>query len=206
VDPNDVRREWAQRSGEYSPEYYAYRGPDQTSESIRAILEAHVAEDASVLELGCSAGRHLAHLHRHGFENLTGIEVNEAARDVMAESYADLAAAGTFYFDAIENVVGTFADDQFGAVYSVETLQHLHPDTEWVFAELARITETLLVTVENEGTHHQSVPDVNYVPGEIPLYYRDWNRVFTDLGFVELDASVGDRDTTRTFRAPDDST
>jgi SAM-dependent methyltransferase len=203
VDLNDVRREWAERSGEYSPEYYAYRGPDETSESIRAILEEHVAGDAGVLELGCSSGRHLAHLHRHGFEDLTGVEVNEAAREVMTEAYPDLAAAGTFYFDAIEAVVEAFADDQFGAVYSVETLQHLHPDAEWVFAEIARITETLLVTVENEGAHHQSDPDVNYVPGEIPLYYRDWNRVFTDLGFEELDASVGDRDTTRTFRAPD---
>jgi len=204
VDSNEVRRQWAERSGEYSPEYYAYYGPDETSEAIRGIVERRVDRDAHVLELGCSSGRHLAHLYEHGFENLTGIDVNADAVDVMADTYPDLAAQGTFYVDAIEDVVGDFDDGQFDVVYSVETLQHLHGDAEWVFAELARITDALLVTVENEGKvdhSRASDPDVNYVNDEFPLYYRDWNRIFTDLGFVEVDATSGDRDTVRTFRA-----
>jgi len=207
VDSNEVRRQWAERSGEYSPEYYAYYGPNETSDSIRSIVERFVDRDAHVLELGCSSGRHLSHLFGHGFENLTGIDVNADAVDVMAETYPELAAHGTFYVDAIEDVVGDFDDGQFDVVYSVETLQHLHRDAEWVFAELARITDVLLVTVENEGTVDHSrandpdVNDVNYVNDEFPLYYRDWNRIFTDLGFVEVDATSGDRDTVRTFRA-----
>ena len=207
MDSNEVRRQWAERSGEYSPEYYAYYGPNETSDSIRSIVERFVDRDAHVLELGCSSGRHLSHLFGHGFENLTGIDVNADAVDVMAETYPELAAHGTFYVDAIEDVVGDFDDGQFDVVYSVETLQHLHRDAEWVFAELARITDVLLVTVENEGTVDHSrandpdVNDVNYVNDEFPLYYRDWNRIFTDLGFVEVDATSGDRDTVRTFRA-----
>nr|WP_282594282.1 class I SAM-dependent methyltransferase [Halorientalis brevis] len=204
VDSNEVRQEWAERSGEYSPEYYAYYGPDETSESIRSILDRFVARDASVLELGCSSGRHLAHLLDHGFENLAGIEVNGDAFDVMEETYPALADQGTFYHAAIEDVVGDFEDGQFDAVYSVETLQHLHPDVEWVFEEIARITDDLLVTVENEGGEDQSHsddPDVNYVNDDFPLYYRDWSRVFTEFDFVEVDAEVGERDTVRTFRS-----
>lgn len=205
MDPDDVLEDWAERSGEYSPEYYAYYGPDETSELIRERLDSVVGSDAAVLELGCSSGRHLAHLHEHGYEDLHGIEINDEAFDVMTESYPDLAAAGTFHVDAIENLVREFDDDRFDAVFSVETLQHLHPDNEWVFAELARITSGLLVTVENEGGDDRSEGGtaVNYVNEEFPLYYRNWNRVFTGLGLIEIDAVSLDRDTFRAFRPED---
>ncbi len=205
VNSNEVRRQWAERTGEYSPEYYAYYGPDERSESVRDLLERFVDPEASVLELGCSSGRHLAHLYDHGFENLTGIDVNDDAFDVMEETYPDLAAAGTFYNDTIEGVVGDFDDDRFDVVYSVETLQHLHPDVEWVLEDISRITDDLLITVENEGddetAHSESAdPDVSYVNDDFPLYHRDWNRVFTELGLLEVDVEVGDRDTVRAFR------
>ncbi|WP_313694099.1 class I SAM-dependent methyltransferase [Halorarum halobium] len=203
MNSHEVRRQWADRSGEYSPAYYAHYGPDGSSESVRATLARFLDRDASILELGCSSGRHLSHLYDHGFENLTGIEVNDAAFEVMRETYPEVAAAGTFFPEAIEDVVGEFEDGRFDAVYSVETLQHIHPDAEWVFAELARITDDLVVTVENEGDRERDGngdPEVNYVNDEFPLYYRDWNRVFTDLGLVEVDVSQGSRDTARTFR------
>lgn len=203
VDSNDVRRQWEARSGEYSPEYYAYYGPNDTSDALRRIFEQFLEPSAPILELGCSSGRHLSHLFAHGFENLAGIEVNADAFDVMEETYPDLAAEGEFYLDAIEDVVTDFEDDQFDAVYSVETLQHLHPDAEWVFEELSRITDDLLVTVENEGDADRAGstdPDVNYVNDDFPLYYRDWNAIFTGRGFVEVDATEGKRDTIRTFR------
>ena len=205
MDSNEVRRQWAERSGEYSPEYYAYRGPDHVSEALYSILDRFVGREAAVLELGCSAGRHLAHLHERGFENLAGIEVNGEAFEGMADTYPEVAAAGTFHEGAIEDLVGEVEDGAFDAVYSVETLQHVHRDAEWTFAELARITDDLLVTVENEGDGEprRDDPEVNYVHGDFPLYYRDWRGVFTDLGFDEVEAREGDRDTIRVFRKPD---
>lgn len=204
MDSNETRREWAERSGEYSPEYYAHYGPDETSESIRDILDRFVSRDASILELGCSSGRHLSHLYEHGFSDLTGIEINDEAFDVMDDAYPDLADDGTFYLGAIEDLVEQFESGQFDAVYSVETLQHIHPDAEWVFGEISRITDELLITVENEGgVDHprQTDTDVNYVNGEFPLYYRDWDRIFSALGFTEVDSTSGKRDTIRVFRS-----
>ncbi|WP_436345528.1 class I SAM-dependent methyltransferase [Natronorubrum sp. FCH18a] len=204
MDSKVVSRRWAERSGEYSPEYYAYYGPNETSETIRSTLDEFVDRDASILELGCSSGRHLAHLHEHGFDDLSGIDVNNDAFDVMAETYPALAADGTFYHDRIETVVDDFDEDQFDVVYSVETLQHLHPDVEWVFEDLARITDELLITVENEGEsddERSDEPDVTYVNDEFPLYHRDWNRVFTEFEFAEVDVESGKRDTLRTFRS-----
>ena len=199
VDSNEVRDQWADRSGEYSPDYYAYHGPDETSDLLLDLFESRLGRDAAVLELGCSAGRHLAHLHEHGYRDLAGVEINDEAVAVMAEHYPDLAGDATVHVDAIERTVTDFADGRFDAVFSVETLQHLHPDDEWVFAELARITDDLLVTVENEGDDADA--DRNLVNDEIPLYYRDWRGIFTDLGLDEIrvERGVHDRDTLRAF-------
>ena len=209
MEPDEIRRQWAERSGEFSPDYYAYYGPDGRSDRILDLLGRYLDRSASVLELGCSSGRHLSHLYDHGFEDLSGIDVNAEAFEVMASAYPDLADAGTFYASTIEDVVGDFEDDRFDAVYSVQTLQHVHPDAAWVFEELVRITDDLLVTVEVEresGDEEASPdeptgdPEVNYVNDEVPLYYRDWGRVFTDLGLVEVEREEVGRDTVRVFR------
>jgi SAM-dependent methyltransferase len=201
VNGDDVRRAWAERSGEFSPRYYAGRGPDATSTRLRALLERHVGRDARVLEVGCSAGRHLAHLHDRGFERLTGVDLNDEAFDVMAAVYPALAAAGTFHSDALEDVLPGLPDDAFDAAFSVETLQHVHPEAEGVFAELVRVTADLVVTVEAEDGRADG--DVNYVDDDLPLYYRDWSAVFEDLGLVEVETHEGGRDTVRAFRPPD---
>lgn len=207
VNGPEVRRRWAERSGEYSPDYYAHYGPNETSEVLRGYLDSHLDTEATILELGCSSGRHLAHLADHGYENLHGIDINDDALDVLSETYPDLADRGTFYIDAIENVLPGFADGQFDAVYSVETLQHIHPESEWVFEDLCRITSDLLLTVENESgrqeTDDATDPAVNYVRDDFPLYYRDWAGVFTDLGLHEIDSNALDRDTLRVFKHPD---
>ncbi|QIO23426.1 bifunctional 2-polyprenyl-6-hydroxyphenol methylase/3-demethylubiquinol 3-O-methyltransferase UbiG [Haloarcula sp. JP-L23] len=197
MDSNDVRSEWAERSGEYSPTYYAHYGPDETSELVQSILETEVGREASVLEVGCGVGRHLAALADAGFSDLTGVDVNPAALDVLAETYPELAETGSFHAEAIEEYATDVADDAFDAVYSVETLQHIHPDVEWVFDDIARIAGELVVTVENESGEYG---EVNYVDDDIPLYYRDWHRVFTDRGFVEVTSSERKRDTVRVFR------
>lgn len=197
MDSHEVRRAWADRSGEYSPTYYAHYGPDATSELLRAVLERRAGREASVLEVGCNVGRHLAALADAGFSDLTGVDVNGEALDVLAETYPDLAATGTFHEATIEEYVTGLDDDAFDAVLSVETLQHIHPDAEWVFDELARITGEVLVTVENESGADGSV---NYVDRDVPLYYRDWNRVFTERGLVEVESTETKRDTARVFR------
>ncbi|WP_123620040.1 class I SAM-dependent methyltransferase [Halorubrum sp. CSM-61] len=206
MNPDTVRDTWTNRTGEYSPAYYAHYGPNETSALVRDTLREHLGRDAAVLELGCGSGRHLHHLAADGFGNLSGVDINCEAFDTMRETYPDLAAEGTFHCGAIEDVIEGFDDGRFDAVYSVETLQHLHPDVEWVFEEIARITDDLLVTAEIEKPVRESSPsdpDVNYVDDDTPLYYRDWSRVFTSLGLAEVDVVRGDRDTTRTFRVSD---
>ena len=205
MDPEDNRRTWADRTAEFSPEYYAEIGPNDVSETLATVLDYYADDDAAVFELGCGCGRHLAHLRASGFEDLAGIDINEDAFDVMADYYPELADTGAFYTGALEDVLPEFEDDAFDVVYTVETLQHIHPDDEWVFEEVVRVTGNLLVTAENEGNGPQrgrAGEEVSYVNDDFPLYHRDWQRVFSDLGLAQLLCEPTNRDTIRAFRAP----
>jgi len=204
MDPDDVRRDWAERSGKYSPSYYAELGPNEVSETLADVLGHYAHQDAAILELGCGSGRHLDHLRSQGYENLTGIDINEEAFEVMAEHYPRLAETGTFLTGAIEDRLSEFDDDAFDVVYTVETLQHIHPEDTWVFEEVARVTGDLLVTAENEGNSPQrgrGDAEVSYVDDEFPLYHRNWKQVFSDIGLAQLLREPTARDTIRVFRA-----
>ncbi|MDZ7850346.1 MAG: class I SAM-dependent methyltransferase [Halodesulfurarchaeum sp.] len=205
MDSQDVRQEWASRSGEYSPEYYAHYGADAASEAVRKAIEDYLGPDPAILEIGCSSGRNLAALLEAGYTDLTGVELNDAAEDVMETNFPALAKTATVHYRSIESVLREFEKDQFDVVFSVETLQHIHPDSEWVFDELSRITRDLLLTVENEGQEgpNGDSANVNYVDTDVPLYYRDWKRIFTNRGFEAVAVESAPRDTIRTFRLRD---
>jgi SAM-dependent methyltransferase len=205
MDPDDVRDDWASRSGKYSPTYYAELGPNEVSETLVNVLDHYVHDDARIIELGCGSGRHLAHLRTNGYGNLTGIDINDESFDVMAEHYPRLAESGTFHIGALEDILTEFEDDAFDVVYSVETLQHIHPDDTWVFEEIARVAGNLLVIAENEGNSPErgrADTEVSYVDDDFPLYHRNWKQVFSELGFAQLIREPTSRDTIRVFRAP----
>ncbi|KAB1185368.1 MULTISPECIES: class I SAM-dependent methyltransferase [Haloferax] len=203
MDPDENHRGWAERSGDFSPAYYAEIGPNEVSETLATVFDLYVSDDANILEVGCSSGRHLAHLLDHGYENLTGIDLNDESFDVMAEYFPELAETGTFHTGAIEELVPEFDDNQFDVVYSVETLQHVHPDDTWVFEELARVSSDLLITAENEGNsphRGREGAEVSYVNDDFPLFHRNWKQVFSQLGLAQLLKEPGKRDTVRVFR------
>ncbi len=203
MNPEDVRQDWAERTGKFSPEYYAGLGPNEVSETIARVLGHYATEDARILEVGCGSGRHLEFLLDNGFRNLTGIDINDESFEVMDEYYPNLAETGAFRTGAIEDVLPEYDDNAFDVVYSVEILQHIHPDDEWVFGELVRVTDDLLITAENEGNspnRGRGDATVSYVDEEFPLYHRDWKQVFTDLGLAQLLNEPTSRDTIRVFR------
>jgi len=152
MDAPTNRRGWAERVGRFSPTYYAELGPNKVSRSLATVADHFLDADGAILEVGCSSGRHLAHLRRQGYDCLTGVDINDESFDVMAEYFPALAATGTFHTGPIEDVLPAFDTGRFDMVYSVETLQHVHPDSVAVFGDLARVTDGVLVTVENEGT------------------------------------------------------
>ncbi len=203
MEPEDVRDDWADRSGEFSPEYYAQIGPNEVSETLTKVLTHYVTTDAAILEIGCGSGRHLEQLRTAGFSNLTGIDINDESFEVMAEQYPTLAETGRFQTGAIEELLPAFEDEAFDVIYSVETLQHIHPDDDWVFDDVGRVTGDLLITAENEGNSPQrgrGEATVSYVNEEFPLYHRNWKEIVSERGFAQLLCEPTSRDTIRVFR------
>jgi SAM-dependent methyltransferase len=206
MDPSTNHRGWADRSGEFSPAYYAALGANEASKSLVTLFDHYSSRGASILALGCSSVRHLAHLYENGFDNLTGIDINDDSFTVMADAFPTVAEEGTFYTGAIEELVPEMADAAFDVVYSVETLQHIHPDDDRVFDELVRVTDGLLVTIENEGPDpdaESTGEPVELVNGEFLLYRRNWNRVFTNRGLTEQFCHPSKPDTIRAFGPAD---
>jgi len=205
MDPEDTRQAWAERDGEFSPAYYAQIGPNEVTETIVALCRQYLDDEASILEVGCGSGRHLAALHDAGFDDLAGIDLNDDAISVMREHYPATAETVSFRAGAIEDLVPELDDDTFDLVYSVETLQHVHPDDTWVFEDLVRVTDDLLLTAENEGNapdRGREHGEVSHVDDGVPLYHRDWKRVFHELGLAQLVREAGPRDVIRLFRDP----
>ncbi len=68
----------------------------------------------------------------------------------MRQHFPDMARHAEIHNSPIEEVVLKFSDDEFGLIYTMTVLQHIHPRSEWIFSELARITKEYLITIENE--------------------------------------------------------
>lgn len=138
------------------------------------LISRHVPRKARVLEIGCNSGRNLAALAGAGYRKLAGIEINDEAVAVLRSEQVQLSRA-LIVAGPVEDTIAGFADDEFGAVFTMAVLEHLHPDSAFVFEEMVRIAP-VVVTVEDErGTSPRHVP-------------RDYGAVFTRLGMTEIES------------------
>lgn len=147
---------------------------DDRSEALRLLLERHVSDPAScsVLEIGCNAGRNLECLRNSGFGQLAGVEISRSALDSLRRAYPQLAANAELHEGPVEQVLPSL-DQAYDVVFTMAVLEHLHPESEHVFAEMVRVSKTLLVTVEDE----KGLSERHYA--------RNYARVFSQLGMVE---------------------
>jgi len=162
-DPDAVNR----------PEDYTL--PVERSAFLTQLLARYGGPSDRVLEIGSNVGRNLKHLRRAGYGHLEGIEISSSAIEAMQASYPGLAGSVTMHNAPVEDVIRTFDDSSFDVVFTMAVLEHLHPESEWVFAEMVRICRGVLVTIEDErGRSWRHVP-------------RNYRTVFEALGVRQLD-------------------
>lgn len=159
--------------GDNLPDSYV-EGEDRSA-FLLSLVERHSQPDASLLELGCNVGRNLQYLFDRGYRNLTAIEISPQAVEALRRHHVDVAAAATIHNAPMEDVLKTFADDSFDTVFSLAVLEHLHTDSDWVFAHIARVTGRCLVTVEDErGVSWRHFP-------------RNYREIFEPLGLTQVE-------------------
>lgn len=113
-------------------------------------LPKDIKPEWNILELGCNAGRNLNYLFEKGYKNLTGIEISQQAIELMARKYPECAASITVIKGAIENTIA-FSDNYSDLTITMAVLEHIHPDSEFIFDEIIRISKYLLI-IEDETT------------------------------------------------------
>ena len=159
---------WRQPGDGNRPKDYLAAG-NERSAFLVGLVHRRVKTGAAILEIGCNCGRNLEALRKAGYENLAGVELSADAVGVLIDAYPILARKAMIWAAPIEEVIRDFGDGQFELVFTMATLQHLHPRSEWVFREIARIARQV-ITIEDETSRSwRSVP-------------RDYGKVFERLG------------------------
>lgn len=142
------------------PQDYVTHEHRQRTDTLVSIIERlPIAKDARILEIGCNAGRNLEGLRLAGYTKLWGIEINPSAVELMRRHYPELSV--TTVVASVEDKIPEILDDYFELVFTMALLEHIHPSSEWVFAEMARITR-FLITIEDEYTRSWRHKPRNY--------------------------------------------
>lgn len=147
-----------------------YLESGKRSEYLVSLVKQHASADASIIELGCNVGRNLHYLWEAGYRNLSGVEINEQAIKLMRERFPDMQP--TIYQGALEDRVKDLG--RYDLVFTMAVLEHIHRDSEWVFKEMARITQKCLITIEDEK---------NVSERHFPRNYR---QIFESLGMRQV--------------------
>ena len=165
-----------------SPESYAKTSIARSEILVQLVKELEIFPLSSIIELGCNAGRNLEVLRVAGYENTTGLDINPSVFDQMAKSYPELHKIchkfkGFTIEEWSEKDPGFF---KAKLIFTMATLMHLHPDSEWVFEKIAERC-VYLITIEAETQNTANT---------VPRNYKD---VFESLGMVQIkEQSMGD--------------
>jgi SAM-dependent methyltransferase len=151
ADPTRATTLWQGEQGET----WAERNPvavEDTDESwmrrygfpkSRVMEEAlrDVPRETSWLEIGCSAGAHLRVLRSLGFENLAGVDVNDAGFDLASKMGPVQVAEGKDL---------PFEDRSFGGVTTSGSLMHCGPtpNIRDTFIEMMRVADRYIFLIE----------------------------------------------------------
>jgi hypothetical protein len=158
------------RRSEQDPLEYANIN-SKRSVRLTEIIQEYVKK-GTILELGSNCGRNLDHLYKAGFAEIEGVEISPAAILTMRDIYPDLKHI-RIQNGTIEDLITTFPDKSFECVFSMAVLEHIHYDSDWVFAHIARIARKI-ITIEDElriGERHFS---------------RNYEKVFTRFGMRQM--------------------
>ncbi len=148
---------------------------------VAGLITRHAPPQASILELGSSVGMNLKALWDAGFRNLAGLEISPQAVEQFKALHPQEAAHTRLIVSSIEESIRSIGDGEFDVVFSVRTLAHVHKESDWVMAEVARITRSVLITVEVEE------------PRDWKQFARNYREVFEDCGMKQIEQPQFDR-------------
>jgi SAM-dependent methyltransferase len=178
VTLESIQKFWRERVGPGG-----YLKPIERSQELVRCISALGLTNPSILEIGCNCGRNLNFLWQAGFKDLEGIEISPRAEAAFRARYPDCGA--NFLLGSVEELIDGYPPNCFDVVFTMATLLHIHPESEWIFPHIARITRRYLLLVENEAS---AAVNVNKEQFHFP---RDYKAIFEKLGLKQVDMRNG---------------
>lgn len=169
----EVQAYWRHPSdGRNLPQEYA-QGNERSGFLVN-LMKGYATPQSAILEIGCNVGRNLHYLFVNDFKQLTGIEISEEAVRLGRATYPEMIEEVKVVNAPAEEALAAFGGNAFDIVFTMAVLQNIHPESQFVFSEMARITEDFLITIEDEhGVSWRRFP-------------RNYKRVFEVLGFKQV--------------------
>jgi ubiquinone/menaquinone biosynthesis C-methylase UbiE len=124
-------------------------------------LESHLEKTDPVLDIGCYASEVIVALHKLGFSNLTGVDINP---DLIRMPYRNL-----INYKVCDFMTMPFGDASFMAVTSISVIEH-GLDVTSLFKEMSRVLRT----------NGYFIASFDYWPDKIDttgekIFGMDWN-------------------------------
>lgn len=168
--------------GKNNPKNYVVSKPaHERSINLVKIIKNRFTENANILEIGCNAGRNLNYIYEAGYKNLTGIEINKNALKQFNNTWGGVYNNITIINKSIEDSILEISDEEYELVCTMAVLQHIHPNSNWIFDEMVRITRGALITMEVEN-----FPSPRHFP-------RNYKKIFENRGMKQIDRIFGAR-------------
>lgn len=155
-----------------SPDYYMDK--IDRSEFLINYINKYIEQNGKILEIGCNVGRNLNYLYKNNFNNLTGIEISEEAIRSL-KTYPLLAKNTNIIHSPVEDIIKELPTKHFELVFTMAVLEHIHPESEWVFEDIARITGGYLITIEAEKAKNWRI------------FPREYKEIFERFGLKQLE-------------------
>lgn len=119
------------------------------SQTILNALGDRVSPDDSVLEIGSNLGRNLHHLYQAGFRGLRGMEISAHAVRRMREEYPAVTDVPVDVGPA-ELSIKHYANRSIDVIVTMATLEHVHPQSRYLFDEIARVVRKYVLAIERK--------------------------------------------------------
>lgn len=163
----EIRKYWeSPDDGKNAPEFYF--GGIQKSALICDTISELKLYNPSILEVGCNVGRNLACLYVCGYDKVNGVELSEKAVELGKNRFPFIKIEN----DEAEKYLGRLRGNSSDVVFTMAVLEHIHPENEGVFNQMARVAKKYVITIEDEAfTSWRHFPR-NYKTVFEPLGYR----------------------------------
>ena len=146
------------------------------SQTVIDMLSPFITKEYSILEIGCNLGRNLNHLWQAGYTQLHGVEISKHAVKRLRSLYPSLSEV-TIDIGPAEACIQRLGDNSIDVVFTMATLEELHPESRFLFKEIARVARYYVLAIEPKEGHRSHFQ-----------YPWDIKAEFTEAGLEFIDS------------------